>query len=56
MSRYEKLKTLSLTQLAFVIWVLLLCKNTPLKGWRAISDVTKWLSEEWVEDEYTLYN
>lgn len=55
MKRIERVKELSEAQLAFFIWSLLLCKNTPIAGWRNITDVTEWLSGEWVEGEYTLY-
>lgn len=55
MTRFEYIKSLTETQLAWIIWVLLLSENTPLKDWRCISNVADWLSEEWIDDEYNIY-
>lgn len=55
MTRFEYIKSLSETQLAWIIWVLLLSENTPLKDWRCISNVADWLHEEWIDNEYNIY-
>ena len=54
MSRFEKIKNSTPSQLAVMIFAVLLADNTPISNFNTIANIVKWLEDEWTEGEYDI--